>query len=909
METSKNLLDRLADVLPVFEAAAEASAVEAQRQGESWEFPKRLKSNITLLMYAIESLRPHFGTKHLKSETGCRNTLTSISKALNSLIADKTQAKFPKVAFPGLAALRDHDDPVALLPHFEERIHSAWIETTDGWISELKHMLPRRSSNQRPSHSVYDLATTLYRALEKALKSKCACSRPHHSLLFMANHRGFSEGRDATIVFDMLISTPESMERRWCDTQVKVPVLAEGNVDRFQRKAARKTLDSICSSFNFLAGVPVRRATLFAQEGSLVEDRANKRVRLGTQSLFSPTIVTLNHLLETLSGGPKLSFRYLTQLAIHLATSFLHLYGGPWMPHRLGADMVQFICTPDGLLLIPFLPFVPSQLSPPGTEDLEGKKPLPRMDFDLSRPARVGLGVLLFELFTQTVYPTKLPDDGSAIAKEDLWNIIFDIDDTLEEWKDEENFGLVVDAINACFDMGTNSLPGEFEECESFYETVISPLEEQLIRENSLSDQRTENISPDKLDTLTFQEVLVPIALPQAIVPISTPAISPLSAPIGSLKRPTRQQESDSNLANGSTVRTRTVPKSVDSRLDAAPTAADTATKTNTPSHVSPAAAEVNHSEESEAVLDKISPQGTSLPPESRGAVDTAASQREEHASDSPSRAVTKVVQETDTAVERTARKGRIKYKYTKYLDYLAGMTKSADVKDAASWLKDFVEIEELVFRFLEAPKVPPRPIKLAILDTGCSLDTGFFDKEWHHGDKDRVAGEHWKDCLGDHPDGPIDEDPNRHGTKITTLLLMLLPRVELFIARVARTTSDFESPKAQQAVAEASVLVVSICAADGGIPCCIAAEANPRLRHARVQGPLHPPMERELDRGEAAHDIGLLRRCTHHGRHRSYVPAVRVLEASYGKRRDRFPKRRDAFRTRRHGEALLRDN
>lgn len=93
MESSKQLLHRLATVLPIFESAVEASAIRAKREGESWEFSKRLKSNFTLLIQATENLRPHFGTRHLKSETECRNVLSSISNELNALVPDKAQVK------------------------------------------------------------------------------------------------------------------------------------------------------------------------------------------------------------------------------------------------------------------------------------------------------------------------------------------------------------------------------------------------------------------------------------------------------------------------------------------------------------------------------------------------------------------------------------------------------------------------------------------------------------------------------------------------------------------------------------------------------------------------------------------------------------------------------------------------
>lgn len=70
------------------------------------------------------------------------------------------------------------------------------------------------------------------------------------------------------------------------------------------------------------------------------------------------------------------------------------------------------------------------------------------------------------------------------------------------------------------------------------------------------------------------------------------------------------------------------------------------------------------------------------------------------------------------------------------------------------------------------------RPIRIAVLDTGCSIDAPFFD---FVGQRRRIKG--WRDWV-EHSTSPTD--CHGHGTHLVTLLLQVAPHAEIFIARVA---------------------------------------------------------------------------------------------------------------------------
>lgn len=79
MDSPTKLLNRLTDVLPLFENAVSSTTVA----DPDWEFAKRLKANITLLMQAVENLKPQIG---VGSEKESRVALQKISEGLDRLV-------------------------------------------------------------------------------------------------------------------------------------------------------------------------------------------------------------------------------------------------------------------------------------------------------------------------------------------------------------------------------------------------------------------------------------------------------------------------------------------------------------------------------------------------------------------------------------------------------------------------------------------------------------------------------------------------------------------------------------------------------------------------------------------------------------------------------------------------------
>lgn len=73
--------------------------------------------------------------------------------------------------------------------------------------------------------------------------------------------------------------------------------------------------------------------------------------------------------------------------------------------------------------------------------------------------------------------------------------------------------------------------------------------------------------------------------------------------------------------------------------------------------------------------------------------------------------------------------------------------------------------------------------VRVALLDTGCDLDAecivNLVDGE------SRLIG-HWKDWAGNST-FPVDDDPKRHGTMTTALLLRVARHAEVFVARIAK--------------------------------------------------------------------------------------------------------------------------
>jgi hypothetical protein len=107
-------------------------------------------------------------------------------------------------------------------------------------------------------------------------------------------------------------------------------------------------------------------------------------------------------------------------------------------------------------------------------------------------------------------------------------------------------------------------------------------------------------------------------------------------------------------------------------------------------------------------------------------------------------------------------------------------------------WLQKFDLVNERLEILAEAGT---KPVKVAVLDTGCNLSAHCFNSVAVRQDE-RLAG-HWFDCL-DEDEEPVDDDPNQHGTAMATLLLRLLPRAtaEIYVARVSRNADGLSAAK-----------------------------------------------------------------------------------------------------------------
>jgi hypothetical protein len=458
--------------------------------------------------------------------------------------------------FPGLEALRKNNNPVDLLPRFTQESHGSFVEDIAQWTTAIAHMIPKARERRRPAHDVHEFAITLHSTIQRSLESlTCSCSLPHEGLLFMANHQNFSEAKDNEIRFDMLFTAPMSMGQRWCDSQVKVPVSAHVNIPpateprpsapddvkilRFESNPGRETPASICSYLARCRQWPTLRVALLADNGALRRDRSREKTRLEVKQLSSARVISFREFLDSFSDGPELSLEVLTQLAVLLSTSFLHHYGGPWIPDRLNKDQFHFIHTESGPLLIPFLRFVPTETSrelstsqniprdPAIPSYIPKEQPQSRLEYDSSQAARVELGILLLELFQQKtleIAPAEVDPDGDSM---ELLEAVFEADKYLKPFYNDEQYQLIVDAIDACLDISRDPLSGEFEEYEFFYQSVIRPLEDQLIKLTNGVAQ------PEILDAIILQGSTAQLKVAKALAslsmttrPISDPAIS-----------------------------------------------------------------------------------------------------------------------------------------------------------------------------------------------------------------------------------------------------------------------------------------------------------------------------------------------------------------------------------------------
>ncbi|KAL1617277.1 hypothetical protein SLS56_011048 [Neofusicoccum ribis] len=107
------------------------------------------------------------------------------------------------------------------------------------------------------------------------------------------------------------------------------------------------------------------------------------------------------------------------------------------------------------------------------------------------------------------------------------------------------------------------------------------------------------------------------------------------------------------------------------------------------------------------------------------------------------------------------------------------------------SWLDKMDSINSM----LSAQGNAVQPVKIAVLDTGCSLDSPIFLME---GQEARLK-DRWKDWVESSPK-PTDE--NGHGNRIVSLLLRIAPNAEIFVARVAKNPRSLQ--KSDSRIAQA---------------------------------------------------------------------------------------------------------
>ncbi|KAF4445221.1 ankyrin unc44 [Fusarium acutatum] len=118
------------------------------------------------------------------------------------------------------------------------------------------------------------------------------------------------------------------------------------------------------------------------------------------------------------------------------------------------------------------------------------------------------------------------------------------------------------------------------------------------------------------------------------------------------------------------------------------------------------------------------------------------------------------------------------------------------EATDGIEWISDFLDLSGAVH---ESVKTKGKQPKICILDTGCDPDCNFFKRE-RAGDPDDLNRIIWRDFATPTSMDMIEEDGveagsfgtrGKHGTNIATLLLMLLPRAKIYVARIAADRRD----------------------------------------------------------------------------------------------------------------------
>lgn len=115
----------------------------------------------------------------------------------------------------------------------------------------------------------------------------------------------------------------------------------------------------------------------------------------------------------------------------------------------------------------------------------------------------------------------------------------------------------------------------------------------------------------------------------------------------------------------------------------------------------------------------------------------------------------------------------------------------------AEKWLENLKTsdvMRRVVTAFNEQPSLKNERIRIAVLDTGYDPQAIFFDRDR----TPRIKG--WKDCV---ERDQIHKDDDGHGTHVLSVLMQVAPAADIYVARIARSTSDL--PNSSANVAEVS--------------------------------------------------------------------------------------------------------
>jgi hypothetical protein len=117
--------------------------------------------------------------------------------------------------------------------------------------------------------------------------------------------------------------------------------------------------------------------------------------------------------------------------------------------------------------------------------------------------------------------------------------------------------------------------------------------------------------------------------------------------------------------------------------------------------------------------------------------------------------------------------------------------SETASQSETEAWVKALGEFSE------STATLKVVPVRIAVLDTGCSLEAPILDQQ---GQEHRLM-KNWKDWVHE---TTIPQDEHGHGTRIVSLLLRIAPKAEIHVARVARDMEGLQN--ATQTIASVSL-------------------------------------------------------------------------------------------------------